>query len=109
MLIMLLGPPSFLAPGMSSLLLLFISFADDDPECEDADEGVLTTLPPLANTLRIGRTTLVSKGQNVNIFRELMCAHCTMQGHSVTLPAGALDVLCEGAAELGLFLRTRKT
>ena len=57
MLIMLLGPPSFLAPGMSSLLLLFISFADDDPECEDADEGVLTVLPPLANTLRIGRTT----------------------------------------------------
>merc|ERR1719268_615487 len=88
LLIMLLGPPSFLAPGMSSLLLLFINFADDDPECEDADEGVLialppladtlfATLPPLANTLRIGRTTL---------------------------PAGALDVLCEGAAELGLFL-----
>merc|ERR1719268_485346 len=77
LLIMLLGPPSFLAPGMSSLLLLFINFADDDPECEDADEGVLIALPPLANTLRIGRTTL---------------------------PAGALDVLCEGAAELGLFL-----
>ena len=109
MLIMLLGPPSFLAPGMSSLLLLFINFADDDPECEDADEGVLTTLPPLANTLRIGRTTLVSNGQNVSISRELMCAHCTIQGHIVTLPAGALDVLCEGAAELGLFLRTRKT
>ena len=107
MLIMLLGPPSFLAPGMSSLLLLFINFADDDPECEDADEGVLTT--PLANTLRIGRTTLVSNGQNVSISRELMCAHCTIQGHIVTLPAGALDVLCEGAAELGLFLRTRKT
>ena len=118
MLIMLLGPPSFLAPGMSSLLLLFINFADDDPECEDADEGVLialppladtlfATLPPLANTLRIGRTTLVANSQNVNISRILMCAHCTMQGHIVTLPAGALDVLCEGAAELGLFLRTR--
>ena len=104
---MLLGPPSFLAPGMSSLLLLFINFADDDPECEDADEGVLIALPPLANTLRIGRTTLMGNCQNVNISRILMCAHCTMQGHIVTLPAGALDVLCEGAAELGLFLRTR--
>merc|ERR1719209_2727616 len=37
----------------------------------------LTILPPLANTFLIGRTTL---------------------------PAGALDVLWEGAAELGLFL-----
>ena len=106
---MLLGPPSFLAPGMSSLLLLFINFADEDPECEDADEGVLIVLPPLANTLRIGRTTLVGDGQNVNISRVPKCAHCKMQGYSVTLPAGALDVLCEGAAELGLFLRTRKT
>ena len=71
---MLLGPPSFLAPGMSSLLLLFISFADDDPECEDADEGVLIVLPPLANTLRIGRTTLVDNGQNGSISRILKSA-----------------------------------
>ena len=77
---MLLGPPSFLAPGMSSLLLLFINFADDDPECEDADEGVLTALPPLANTLRIGRTTLMGNGQKVNISYIIKCAHCTMQG-----------------------------
>ena len=104
---MLLGPASFLAPGMSSLLLLFINFADDDPECEDA--GVLNALPPLANTLRIGRTTLVGNSQNVNISRILMCEQCTMQGQIVTLPAGALDVLCEAAAELGLFLRARKT
>ena len=91
MLIMLLGPPSFLAPGMSSLLLLFISFADDDPECEDADEGVLTVLPPLANTLRIGRTTLVGNSQNVNISRILMCEQCTMQGQIVTLPAHSVS------------------
>ena len=109
MLIMLLGPPSFLAPGKSSLLLLFINFADEDPECEDADEGVLNALPPLANTLRIGRTTLVGNSQNVNISRILMCEQCTMQGQIVTLPAGALYVLCEAAAELGLFLRARKT
>ena len=62
---------------MSSLLLLFINFADDDPECEDADEGVLTT--PLANTLRIGRTTLVSNDKSVNISRMLVCTeHCTV-------------------------------
>ena len=65
---------------MSSLLLLFINFADDDPECEDADEGVLIALPPLANTLRIGRTTLMGNGQKVNISYIIKCAHCTMQG-----------------------------
>ena len=54
---MLLGTPSFLAPGISSLLLLFISLVDDDPECDEAEEGVLALLPPLASTLRIGRTT----------------------------------------------------
>merc|ERR1719264_763487 len=73
---MLVGTPSFLAPGMSSLLPLFINLVDDDPECDDPEDGVLATLPPLASTFLIGRTTL---------------------------PAGALDVFMEGAAELGLF------
>ena len=66
---MLLGPPSFLAPGISSLLLLFINLVEDEPECEDAEDGVLAllpplaetlllaTLPPLASTFLIGRTT----------------------------------------------------
>ena len=58
---MLLGTPSFLAPGISSLLLLFISLVDDDPECDEAEEGVLALLPPLASTLRIGRTTCRSR------------------------------------------------
>ena len=58
---MLLGTPSFLAPGISSLLLLFISLVDDDPVCDEAEEGVLALLPPLASTLRIGRTTCRSR------------------------------------------------
>ena len=57
---MLLGPPSFLAPGMSSLLLLFINLVDDEPEWDDAEDGVFALLPPLAETLLAALPPLVS-------------------------------------------------
>ena len=98
---MLLGTPSFLAPGISSLLLLFISLVDDDPECDEAEEGVLALLPPLASTLRIGRTTCRSR-LRVIYFQDRVQLQTFF-----TFPAGALDVLLEGAAELGLFLDTK--